>query len=51
MFTSDRDKNKRIYSLDVESIIEIFQGVGKDYPTYIVWSKDPISGDIKTKVK
>lgn len=50
MFTSDTDKNKRIYSLDIESVIEVFEIVGRDYPGNIEWSRDADSGKETTKV-
>ena len=50
MFTSDTDKNERIYSLDIESVIDVFEIVGKDYPGNIQVSRDPISGVEITKV-
>jgi hypothetical protein len=43
-FTSDIDKDSKLYFLPVDRIIEIFQTVGNDDPTNIMWSKDPLTG-------
>jgi hypothetical protein len=50
LFTSDTDKNKKIYSLDIDDIIELFELIGDDYPTSIDWAKDPDTGEETTKV-
>ena len=51
LFTSDTDKQKKLYTLEVDSIIQIFEHVGKDDPTEIVWQKNPATGEEKTVVK
>jgi hypothetical protein len=35
LFTSDTDKNKKIYYMTVDDVITIFERVGNDYPTEI----------------
>jgi hypothetical protein len=32
MFTSDRQRNQRLYSMTLDAIIELFERVGNDYP-------------------
>ena len=44
MFTSDSDKNKKLYMLDVEQIINLFELVGKNDVTRIEWSRCPETG-------
>jgi len=35
LFTSDIDKNKKIYYMNIDLVIKVFRIVGNDYPTYI----------------
>jgi hypothetical protein len=41
LFTSDLDKNKKLYSMTIEDVITIFERVGNDDPTDIQWQKHP----------
>jgi len=50
-FTSDTDKDKKLYQLDIDSVIEIFKAVGNDDPTHIEWRKNPETGEETTIVK
>ena len=43
-FTSDSDKNKKLYYLSVDEIIAIFEEVGNNYVTEFSWKKDSESG-------
>jgi hypothetical protein len=40
LFTSDTDKDKRLYSLHIDRVIELFTSVGSDFPKHIQWRKD-----------
>ena len=40
VFTSDIDKDKKLYLLNAEEIIRIFEIVGNDYPHKIEWKRD-----------
>jgi hypothetical protein len=44
MFTSDTDKDKRLYSMKIDDVIDIFERVGNDHPTRICSYVDPNSG-------
>ena len=44
-FTSDIDKDEKLYFLSINQVIEIFQRVGNDDPVNIVWSKDAQTGE------
>jgi hypothetical protein len=41
LFTSDIDKNEKLYSLDIDEVIALFERVGNDDPTSIRWMKHP----------
>ncbi len=49
-FTSDRDKNKKIFFITVEDVINILTLVGNDYPSAMKSTRDSKSGDFLTKV-
>jgi len=49
-FTSDTDKDKRIYSMKIDDVIDIFERVGNDYPTKIFSFIDLESGKMTTIV-
>lgn len=51
LFTSDYDKDARIYSLNIDQVINLFQSVGNDNPTEIRWMRDPDTGEESTIVK
>jgi hypothetical protein len=40
-FTSDIDRNKKLYEMTIDDVITIFEQVGNDYPTDIHWCKNP----------
>jgi hypothetical protein len=40
-FTSDIDRNKKLYAMKIDDVISIFERVGNDNPTEIHWSKHP----------
>ncbi len=40
-FTSDKEKANKVYRLNIDSIIEIFEAIGNDDPSQIKWKKDP----------
>lgn len=48
IFTSDIDKDKRIYLLNAEEIIRIFKIVGNDYPHKIIWKRDDMGKESLT---
>ncbi len=43
-FTSDSDKNKKLYYLSVDEIISIFTETGNNYVTEFTWKKDSETG-------
>jgi hypothetical protein len=40
LFSSDRDRNMRLYGLDIASLVGLFETFGYDDPTSVSWSKD-----------
>ena len=48
--TSDKDRNKKLYSVSIEQVIKIFELVGDDYPsnTEMVRNSKPGDWDIKS---
>lgn len=40
LFTSDIDKDKKLYLLTAKELVSIFELVGNDYPKKIVWERD-----------
>lgn len=50
LFTSDRDKDKKLYSLPIDLVINVFEIVGNDYPAHSVTVRDPETGELDTKV-
>jgi len=51
LFTSDTDKQRKLYSLEVDDVIRIFEHVGNDDPTKIHWQRNPTTGEEITIVK
>lgn len=51
LFTSDTEKNKKLYSLEIDYVINIFERIGNDNPTKITWNKDPKTGEETTVVE
>ncbi|KAB7653435.1 hypothetical protein [Plesiomonas shigelloides] len=50
-FSSDSDKNKKVYFLSVDDIVGFFNEVGKNYVTEITYSYDDKTGEMMTVVK
>ncbi|MGF1733663.1 hypothetical protein [Photobacterium kasasachensis] len=44
--TSDKDRNKKLYSVSIEQVVEIFQLVGNDYPRNTKMTRNPKTGDL-----
>lgn len=49
-FCSDKEKNKRIYYLPLETVIEIYELVGNDYPSSSKSTFNPDTGEIVRSV-
>lgn len=49
-FTSDREKNKKIFYISVQDVINIFNYVGNDYPNNLHSIRNPKTGEFETKV-
>lgn len=43
--TSDKDRNKKLYSVSIEEVITIFKLVGNDYPSNTKMVRNPKKGD------
>jgi hypothetical protein len=50
-FTSDTDKGNRLYYIDIDEVIGIFERVGSDYPSEIHWQDDDGSGKERISAK
>lgn len=50
MFTSDRDKDIKLYSMDIDDVIAVFECVGNDDPTTIEWRRNAETGKETTLV-
>lgn len=48
-FTSDRDKDKKLFSIAAQEIIDILFLVGNDYPSELCIVRDSETGSIQTK--
>ena len=48
-FTSDRDKQKKIFYVTVQGVIDIFNLVGNDYPTESHLTRNPETGEFNIK--
>ena len=48
--TSDRDKNKKVYWLSLDSLCKICRAVGRDYPQNLQRKVDPKTGQFDVKV-
>jgi hypothetical protein len=51
LFTSDTDKNKKLYTLNIDQIIELFELVGNNNVTNVHWQKCPETGEEFTSAK
>lgn len=49
-FTSDRDKNKKIFFITVEMLVHILNLVGNDYPSKLKITRDSKTGELLTEV-
>lgn len=49
-FTSDTDKNSKLYFLAIDRLVDVFERIGKNAPRSIHWSKDDLSGEEITTV-
>ena len=49
-FTSDREKNKKIFYISIQDVINIFNYVGNDYPDNLHSIRNPNTGEFETKV-
>ena len=49
-FTSDRDKEKKLYYITVQEVIDIFNLVGNDYPNNLHMVKNLETGEFNTKI-
>jgi len=45
-FTSDRDKEKRLYFVPASETLSLFRAVGRDYPNFVFW-RDDVTGERK----
>lgn len=43
-FTSDRDKEKRLYFVPADETVALFRAVGSDYPDFVTW-RDEATGE------
>lgn len=50
-FSSDRDKDSRLYFLSVDQVTSLFRQVGEDDPCEIQWSRNPNTGEERLIVK
>lgn len=50
MFTSDHDKNKKLYELEIATVIDIFRTVGNDWPRNVEMREDDVTGEVDTDV-
>ena len=47
-FTSDTDKEQKIYFVELSEIVRLFREVGEDYPD-IETHRDPVTGEMKVR--
>jgi hypothetical protein len=50
MFASDTDKDKKLYVLHIDAVIDIFERVGCDEVTEMLWAKDQLTGQESLKL-
>jgi hypothetical protein len=50
VFSSDKDKDNKLYSMDTRQLVEIFRLVGNDDPVEHHIVRDPVTGEFKTTV-
>lgn len=44
-FSSDSEKNKWLYSIEIDRVIRIFRSIGSNYPNKLVYERNSDSGD------
>ncbi|WP_027390599.1 hypothetical protein [Chrysiogenes arsenatis] len=49
-FTSDKDRQKKIFYIAVQGVIDIFNVVGNDYPSGSEYIRNPETGEFYTRV-
>lgn len=49
--SSDRDRNKKVYFVDLRHVLTAFRTVGRDYPVDVMCSWEPSIADYKTSAK
>jgi hypothetical protein len=42
---SDRERDKRLYLVDISQIVRLFESIGQDYPAYLEARRDQETGD------
>jgi len=50
VFSSDKDRNNKLYFMDTKQLVEVFRLIGNDYPAHLMRERDPNTGEFKTKV-
>jgi hypothetical protein len=50
-FSSDKDKDSKLYFMDTRQIVEVFRLVGNDYPVYGSFVRDPDTGEFKVTIR
>jgi hypothetical protein len=49
LFASDRDKDEKLYSMEIDDVLTVFERAGNDDPQHIEWLRHP-NGSETTKV-
>ena len=44
VFSSDKDKDSKVYFMDTRQVVEVFRLVGNDYPVEYRRVRDPVTG-------
>lgn len=49
LFCSDRQRNRFLYKIEVDTLVEVFKAIGEDYPNLIesVWQADSKDYDVR----
>jgi hypothetical protein len=50
VFSSDKDKDSKLYFMDTRQVVEVFRLVGNDYPVEYRRVRDSVTGEFKTTV-
>ena len=51
VFSSDKDKDSKLYFMDTRQLVEVFRLVGNDYPVYASYERDPDTGEFKVTIR